>query len=66
MCDICICYCEGLAWLKARCPPKPLSLPLLNWTGRKYTTKDSWVKIRTGRDHSPTTVMGKTDSIWGS
>jgi len=23
--------------------------------------KGSWVKIRTGRDHSSVTVMGKTD-----
>jgi len=26
--------------------------------------KASWVKVRTGRDHSATTGMGKTDSTW--
>jgi len=24
--------------------------------------KNSWVEIRAGRDHSPVTIMGKTDS----
>jgi len=30
-----------LAWINARCPPKPLlSLPLLSWTGeRKYNER---------------------------
>jgi len=26
--------------------------------------KGSWVEIRTRRDHSPITVMGKTDWTW--
>jgi len=32
---------------------------------RENTTKGLWGKIRTGRDHSPITIMGKTDSVWG-
>ena len=38
--------------------------PLLSWTEGENITKGSWVKIRTGRDDSPITVMGKTDSTW--
>lgn len=26
--------------------------------------KDSWVQIRTGRDHSPITLVGRIDLIW--
>jgi len=41
-----------------------LSLPLLNWTEEKKKEKNMmkglWVDIRTGTDHSSTTVMGKT------
>jgi len=37
-----------------------LSLPLLNWTGRGNMMKGSRVETRTGRDHSPITVMDKT------
>ncbi|KAK0675839.1 DOP1 protein, partial [Pygoscelis papua] len=33
--------------------------------GEKNTTKGLWVEIRTGRDHSAITVMGKTDLTWG-
>jgi len=45
---------------KSQVPTKTaLSLPLLNWTGQgKY---DERVEIRRGRDHSPITVMDKTD-----
>jgi len=32
--------------------------------GRENTMKSSWVEIRTGRDHSATTAMGKTASTW--
>jgi len=46
---------------KCQVPTKTaLSLPLLNWTGRENMMKGSRVKTRTGRDHSPITVMGKT------
>jgi len=34
---------------------------LLNWTRERNMMKSLWVKIRTGRDHSPITIMGKTD-----
>jgi len=54
--------CCGLAWLDARCPPKPLCHCLSSaGQGRKHTMKDLWAKIRAGRDHSPLTTMGKTD-----
>jgi len=43
-----------------------LSCPLLSWTGERNTTEGSWVEIRTGRDHPPVTVMGKTDLTWGN
>lgn len=33
--------------------------------GRRNITKDSWVKIRTGRYESPVTITGKTDLTWG-
>jgi len=54
---------KTLFWLsldKCQVPTKTaLSLSLLSWTGeRKY---DERVEIRTGGDHSPITVMGKTD-----
>jgi len=54
-------------WLDSRCPPKPLyHSPSSAGQGRENITKDSWVKIRTGRDHSPVTATGKTVSTWGS
>jgi len=34
--------------------------------GRGNTTKGSWVKIRTGRDHSSVGFMDKRDSAWGN
>lgn len=38
----------------------------LSWTrGERIYQKGSWVKIRTERDHSPATVMGKTDLTYG-
>lgn len=33
---------------------------------RKRRTKGLWVGIRTSRDHSPVTVLGKMDSAWGN
>jgi len=42
--------CGGLAWLDARCPPKPLyHSPSSAGQERKNTVKGSWVKIRTRR-----------------
>lgn len=26
--------------------------------------KGLWIEIRTGRDHMPITIMGKTNSVW--
>jgi len=54
--------CFGLAWINARCPPKPLyHSPSSAGQGRRSMMKGSRVEIRTGRDHSPITVMDKTD-----
>lgn len=33
--------------------------------GRGNTTKDLWVKIRRGREHSPVTATDKADPTWG-
>jgi len=55
-------YQGGLILPGCQVPTKAaLSLPLLR-QGRENITKDSWVEIRTGRDHSAITVTGKTDS----
>jgi len=54
--------CFGLAWINARCPPKPLShSPSSTGQGRGNMMKGSRVEIRTGRDHSSITVTDKTD-----
>jgi len=54
--------CFGLAWMNARCPPKPLChSPSSAGLGRGNMTKGLRVEIRTGRDHSPVTVMDKTE-----
>jgi len=54
--------CHGLAWMNAKCPPKPLCLsPYSTEQGRKNTVKGLWVEIRTGSDHSPIAVTSKTD-----
>jgi len=55
-------YCFGLARINARCPPKPLyHCSSSAGQGRGKIVKGSRVEIRTGRDHSPITVTGKTD-----
>lgn len=33
--------------------------------GRENIMKESWAEIRTRRDHSPITIIGKTDSTSG-
>lgn len=33
--------------------------------GTENTTQVLWVKMTTGRHHSPGTITGKTDLIWG-
>jgi len=51
-----------LAWINARCPPKPLyHSPSSAGQGRGNVMTGSRVEIRTGRDHSPITVTGKTE-----
>ena len=40
------------------------SSPPVGWGGENIT-KGLWVETRTGRDHSPVMVTGKTDSILG-
>jgi len=34
--------------------------------GSKNMMKGSYVEIKTGRDHSPVTIMDKNDSAWGN
>jgi len=58
--------CYVLAWMNARCPPKPLyHSPSSAGQGRGNMMKGMLVETRTGRDHSPVTVTDKTDSTWG-
>jgi len=55
-------YCIGLAWINAKCPPKPLChSPFSAGQRRGNMMKSSRVETRTGRDHSPVTVMDKAD-----
>ena len=59
--------CGGLTLAGCQVPTKAaLSLHSSAGQGRENITKGSWVEIRTGRDHSLITVMGKTDSTWGN
>lgn len=52
--------------MDTRCPPKLLLSSLYSaGQGRKNKTKVSWIKVRTGKDHSPVTIKGKTASVWG-
>jgi len=41
-----------------------LSLPSSAGQGREKMMKGSWVKIRTGRDHSPITIGAKQTHLW--
>jgi len=51
-----------LAWINVRCPPKLLyHSPSSTGQGRGNMMKGSRVEVGTGRDHSPITVMDKTD-----
>jgi len=51
-----------MAWISARCPPKPLYHSPSSAGQRKGNMmKSLWVKIREGRGHSPVTVIDKTD-----
>lgn len=40
------------------------TLPSTTGQGQRNTAKGSWVEIRTGREHSPNTIM--VDSAWGN
>jgi len=58
-----LAWCCGLT----RWPPKPLyHSPSSTEQGRKNTMKGLWVKMRTGRDYSTITIMGKRDLTWGN
>ena len=53
----------GLSPAGRQAPTKAApSLPASAGQGREGARKGSWVERRTGRQHSPTTVTGKTDS----
>jgi len=71
-CDYNFCFglqiilCYGLAWMNASCLPKPLyHSPSSAGQGRGNMMKGSRVETRTGRHHSPITVMDKTEWTWG-
>ena len=53
------CFC--LAWINARCPPMLLCHSPSSTGQGRWNMKGSRVETRTGRDHSPVTVTGKTD-----
>ena len=64
---LCVCTCAGLTLAGHQIPTKATpSLTSSAGQGRENITTGSWVKIRTGRDHSAITIMGKTDSTWGN
>ena len=61
-----VIWCGGLTLAGCQVHTKAtLSLPASAEQGRENIMKGLWVKIRTGRDHLPITIMGKTDSAWG-
>lgn len=39
---------------------------LLSWAKERKCNEGPWVKISAGRDHSPVTIIGKTDCTWGN
>ena len=52
--------CGGFTLAVRQVPTKATrSLAFLSWTGGKNMMKVSWVKVRTGRDHSPITVQNR-------
>lgn len=57
----------GPSWLDIRCPPKPVyPYPLQQGRGEGNTMKGLRVSVRTGRDQSAVTVLGKTNPTWGN
>jgi len=60
-------HCSALTVAGHQVLTKPLyHSPCSAEQGRENIMKGWWVKIRTGRDHSPNTVTGKTDLTQGS
>jgi len=54
--------CYGLAWVNARCPPKPLYHSASSaGQGRGHIMEGSRIETRTGRHHSPVTIRDKTN-----
>jgi len=57
-------FCFSLAWINARCPPKPLDhSPSSTRQGKGNMMKGSRVEIRTGRDHSAITSRTKLTEL---
>lgn len=56
--------CVDLGWLPGS-HPAALSVCFLSKTMGKVRWKSSLVKIRTQRDFSPVTTVGKTSLAWG-
>lgn len=62
---MCICSCSGLNLAGCQASTKA-SLSLSSTAGQgRENMKGSWAEIKTERDHSPSTVMLKTDSASG-
>lgn len=57
--------CSGLALAGHQAPTKVIpSLSTVTEQWRENATKHLWIEIRFGRDHSPNTIVGKTDLSW--
>jgi len=52
-------------WSAGAHQSRSVTSPAQQERGRENMPVGSWVEIRTERDHSPITVMGKTDLTWG-
>lgn len=57
-------YCGGLTCSQPGIHQATFSLPFLNGTGEEKTLKKAHGLREEQGDHSPVTVLGKTDSIW--
>lgn len=56
----------ALWWIDCQVPAKAALLLPSVVQGRENWTKTSWVKTRTGKDHSPIIVLRKADTSWGN
>jgi len=68
LCEYLTKLCILLWWVDPDWMPgahQSCSIAPLAKLDRENTMKISWVEIRTGRDLSPISVTGKTDSTWG-